>query len=130
MKKQTWKAAVSAAAIAATATVSARSLLYYYDFDAVEDGALVINRMANAGKLPADLENVPMLGYADAVIETPKEVCVFEFKYRKSAKAAIKQIRERGYADKWIGGDRPVTLVGINFNPKKRNIDMPIIEKV
>ena len=91
---------------------------------------LVINRMANAGKLPADLENVPMPGYADAVIETPKEVCVFEFKYRKSAKAAIRQIRERGYADKWIGGERPVTLVGINFNPKKRNIDMPIIEKV
>ena len=45
-------------------------------------------------------------------------------------KAAIRQIRERGYADKWIGGERPVTLVGINFNPKKRNIDMPIIEPV
>ena len=74
-------------------------------------------------------EVATMLGYADAVIETPKEVCVFEFKYRRSAKAAIRQIRERGYADKWIGGDRPVTLVGINFNPKKRNIDMPIIEK-
>ena len=74
-------------------------------------------------------EVATMLGYADAVIETPKEVCVFEFKYRRSAKAAIKQIRERGYADKWIGGERPVTLVGINFNPKKRNIDMPIIEK-
>ena len=74
-------------------------------------------------------EVATMLGYADAVIETPKEVCVFEFKYRKSAKAAIRQIRERGYADKWIGGARPVTLVGINFNPKKRNIDMPIIEK-
>ena len=41
-----------------------------------------------------------------------------------------REIRERGYADKWIGGERPVTLVGINFNPKKRNIDMPIIEKV
>ena len=74
-------------------------------------------------------EVATMLGYADAVIETPKEVCVFKFKYRKSAKAAIRQIRERGYADKWIGGERPVTLVGINFNPKKRNIDMPIIEK-
>ncbi len=67
-------------------------------------------------------------GYADAVIETPDNVFVFEFKYRKSAKAAIRQIRERGYADKWIGGKRPVTLIGINFNPKKRNIDMPIVE--
>ena len=67
-------------------------------------------------------------GYADAVIETPANVFVFEFKYRKSAKAAIRQIRERGYADKWIGGKRLVTLIGINFNPKKRNIDLPIVE--
>jgi len=35
---------------------------------------------------------------------------------------------ERGYADKWAAGPRPVTLVGINFNPKKRNIDLPVIE--
>ena len=69
-----------------------------------------------------------MLGYADAVIETSSAVYVFEFKYRKSAKAAIRQIRQRGYADKWAGGPRPVTLVGINFNPRKRNIDMPVVE--
>ena len=87
---------------------------------------LLFASMTGANPQP---EVATMLGYADAVIETPKEVCVFEFKYRKSAKAAIRQIRERGYADKWIGGERPVTLVGINFNPKKRNIDMPIIEK-
>ena len=68
-------------------------------------------------------------GYADAVVEQPSAVYVFEFKYNESSEAAIRQIRERGYADKWIGGERPVTLVGINFNPKKRNIDMPIIEK-
>ena len=73
-------------------------------------------------------EVATFFGYADAVIETPKSVCVFEFKYAKSAKAAIRQIRQRGYADKWIGGKRPVTLVGINFNPRKRNIDLPIIE--
>ena len=73
-------------------------------------------------------EVASIFGYADAVIETPANVFVFEFKYRKSAKAAIRQIRERGYADKWIGGKRPVTLIGINFNPKKRNIDMPIVE--
>ena len=73
-------------------------------------------------------EVVSIFGYADAVIETPTDVYVFEFKYRKSAKAAIRQIRERDYAAKWAGGKRPVTLIGINFNPKKRNIDMPIVE--
>ena len=83
--------------------------------------------MCGANPLP---EQPSFFGYADAVIETPKEVCVFEFKYRRSAKAAIKQIRDRGYADKWIGGDRPVILIGINFNPKKRNIDMPVIERL
>ena len=67
-------------------------------------------------------------GYADAVVETPSAVYVLEFKYDESAKAAVGQIRERGYADKLIGGPRPVTLVGVNFNPKKRNIDMPVIE--
>ena len=68
-------------------------------------------------------------GYADAVVERPSAVYVFEFKYDESSEAAIRQIRERGYADKWIGGARPVTLVGINFNPKKRNIDIPVIEQ-
>ncbi|MBO7683340.1 MAG: AAA family ATPase [Kiritimatiellae bacterium] len=73
-------------------------------------------------------EVASIFGYADAVIETPTDVYVFEFKYRRSAKAAIRQIRERDYAAKWAGGKRPVTLIGINFNPKKRNIDMPIVE--
>ena len=67
-------------------------------------------------------------GYADAVVERPGGVYVVEFKYGRSSDEAIRQIRERGYADKWIGGGRPVTLVGVNFNPKKRNIDMPVIE--
>ncbi len=67
-------------------------------------------------------------GYADAVVECPQAVYVFEFKYDESSEAAIRQIRDRGYADKWMGGARPVTLIGINFNPKKRNIDIPIVE--
>ena len=86
---------------------------------------LLFASMTGANPQP---EFATMFGYADAVIETSTGVCVFEFKYAKSAKAAIRQIRTRGYADKWIGGKRPVTLVGINFNPRKRNIDMPIIE--
>ena len=69
-----------------------------------------------------------MLGYADAVIETPGAVYVLEFKFDRTADEAIRQIRERGYADKWAGGARPVTLVGINFDPNRRNIDMPVIE--
>ena len=47
MRKQTWRAAVSAAAIAASATAASsahgRSLLYYYDFEDVQNGGLVYN---------------------------------------------------------------------------------------
>jgi hypothetical protein len=83
--------------------------------------------MSMCGANPAP-EFPSVRGYADAVIETPDNVFVFEFKYNKSSKAAMRQIRERGYADKWKDGPRPVTLVGINFNSRKRNIDIPVIE--
>ena len=67
-------------------------------------------------------------GYADAIIETKKFVWVFEFKFDRSAKAAVRQIREKGYADAYKADRRPVTLVGINFRKAKRNIDEPLFE--
>ncbi len=69
-------------------------------------------------------------GYADAIIQQPAAVFVVEFKYDRTAEEAIKQIRDMGYADKWRGGPRPVTLVGVNYNPAKRNIDIPIVESL
>ena len=73
-------------------------------------------------------EQTSARGYADAIVETKRAVHVFEFKFNKSAKAAIRQIREKGYADAYKADKRPVTLIGINFSAKKRNIDEPIIE--
>ena len=75
-------------------------------------------------------EQASARGYADAIVETKKAVYVFEFKFNKSAKAAIRQIREKGYADAYKVGKRPVTLIGINFSSKKRNIDEPLIESL
>ena len=69
-------------------------------------------------------------GYADAIVETKKFVWVFEFKYQKSAQAAIRQIREKGYADAYKGDRRPVTLVGVNFRLSKRNIDEPLFAQL
>ena len=69
-------------------------------------------------------------GYADAIIETKTFVWVFEFKFNKSAKAAVGQIRAKGYADQYKGDRRPVTLVGVNFRTAKRNIDEPLFAKM
>ena len=67
-------------------------------------------------------------GRADAILETKDFVWVFEFKYNKSAKAAIQQIKAKGYADQFKGDQRPVTLIGINFRTAKRYIDEPLFE--
>ena len=69
-------------------------------------------------------------GYADAIVETRKFVWVFEFKFNKTANAAIRQIREKGYAAQYKGDRRPVTLVGVNFRTAKRNIDEPLFAKM
>ena len=68
-------------------------------------------------------------GYADAIIETRRFVWVFEFKFNKSTAAAVRQIREKGYAAQYKGDKRPVTLVGVNFRTAKRNIDEPLFAK-
>ena len=47
---------------------------------------------------------------------------------RESLSGLVDGLCERGYADKWKGGPRPVTLVGINFSSRKRNIDFPLVE--
>ncbi len=73
-------------------------------------------------------EVVTARGYADAIIETPKAVYVFEFKYNRSAADAIRQIRDKGHADAYRAGKRPVTLVGINFSSRTRNVQEPKIE--
>ena len=43
-----------------------------------------------------------------------------------SSQAAIRQVREKWYADVYKGDKRPVTLVGVNFRTAKRNIDEPL----
>ena len=74
-------------------------------------------------------EEETAFGRADAILETKDFVWVFEFKYNQSAKAAIQQIKSKGYADQFKGDRRPVTLIGINFRNAKRNIDEPVFEE-
>ena len=71
-------------------------------------------------------EEESAFGVADAIIETKDFVWIFEFKYNKSAKAALTQIRTKGYDAPFKGDRRPVTLVGINYRSTRRNIDEPL----
>ena len=66
-------------------------------------------------------------GRADMVVLTGGQVFVFEFKMADKAdnaelvlEAALNQIRERGYAEKYLGRNEPVHLVAIVFGGEDR----------
>ena len=62
-------------------------------------------------------------GRIDILLKMDFGIWIFEFKYNKSADEAIDQIRTRRYMDALRGDSRPVHLIGVNINKKKRNID-------
>ena len=68
-------------------------------------------------------------GRADAILKDKGGVYVFEFKYGKTPQEAIDQARTKDYAGPWLDGKPPVFLVGVNYDPKKRGIDDPLVEK-
>jgi Predicted AAA-ATPase/PD-(D/E)XK nuclease superfamily len=62
-------------------------------------------------------------GRADAIVQTPTHVYIFEFKFNKSAQAAIEQIKQRNYAAKYRAANKVITGIGVNFNAKEKGID-------
>ena len=68
-------------------------------------------------------------GRADAILMDKGGVYVFEFKYGKTAKEAVDQARAKDYAGPWLDGNPPVFYVGVNYDPGKRGIDAPLVEK-
>ena len=68
-------------------------------------------------------------GRADAILKDKSGVYVFEFKYGKTAREAIDQARTKDYAGPWLDGDPPVFCVGVNYDPARRGIDDPLVEK-
>jgi hypothetical protein len=61
-------------------------------------------------------------GRIDTVIVNRSHIYIFEFKMDQPAKMAIDQIKENGYASPYLSDGKPITLIGINFSKKKRNI--------
>jgi hypothetical protein len=66
-------------------------------------------------------------GRADAVVELPDAIYVFEFKLLKdgngdTAEAALKQIDDKGYMIPYTASGRRLMKVGIQFDADERNI--------
>lgn len=69
-------------------------------------------------------------GRADAVLQFPDSVFVFEFKYDHTAEAALAQAEEKDYGGPFANGKRKVYLIGVNYNPTNRNIDPPCCKEL
>ena len=64
----------------------------------------------------AQVEQHSAKGRADCIVETGKYAYIFEFKKDSSAKDALKQIEENGYALPYAADSRIVYKIGVNFS--------------
>ncbi len=62
-------------------------------------------------------------GRSDIVIETTDYVYIMEFKVNGSAEEALKQIEEKGYAQRYRAGKAQIIEIGASFSSRQRNIE-------
>ena len=74
--------------------------------------------------MQVETEVVCSTGRVDMVITTPERIYLFEFKVMTAGtpQDAIAQLKASGYLAQFNGDKRPIHLVGISFDEKKRNV--------
>ena len=70
-------------------------------------------------------------GRLDMAVLFNEQVWLFEFKTVEKAPegAALAQIGEKGYADKYRHPGQPIHLVGVKFSRKERNVAAFAVER-
>jgi hypothetical protein len=83
----------------------------YYAYFASLGLDLVLEESSNAGRL-------------DTALRFNGQVYLFEFKVVELVPEgrALQQIKDRGYADKYRLGDRPIHLIGVEFSRERRSV--------
>jgi len=72
-------------------------------------------------------EDPTNIGRIDAVLETKETIYIMEFKMG-SEQDALAQIKEMGYHEKYGESGKKIVLMGIGFDPEKRNIGNYLLE--
>jgi hypothetical protein len=62
-------------------------------------------------------------GRLDSVVHTPSHIYLLEFKINQSAAAALQQMEEKRYADRYRTEGKTLVGLGINFTTDKRAIE-------
>ena len=76
-----------------------------------------------------DVEVASREGRIDAVVETKTHIYLFEFKKDRTAKAAIQQIKDNNYPDRFALSKKEIYLIGMSFSLQKRGINDSAIVK-
>ncbi len=69
-----------------------------------------------------DTEVCTNIGRIDAVLKTNNDIYVLEFKLNGTADEAIEQIHAKRYFEPYLNDGRKITLIGIAFSAKTRNL--------
>jgi hypothetical protein len=77
-----------------------------------------------------DVEIATNIGRIDAVIMTEKFLYILEFKLNGDAQKAIEQIKTKKYFEQYQDDLRPISLIGISFDTKEKNIGSVVIDEV
>ncbi len=77
--------------------------------------------MVSASGVNAQSEVITSRGRIDLVVEFDDKIYIIEFKCGQSAKAGLKQIKEKGYAEIIQKTGKKLILMGINFDSEKKN---------
>ena len=78
--------------------------------------------MVSASGTDVKSEVITSQGRIDMTAKFSDKVFIMEFKCNQSAEAGIKQIQEKGYADKYKQSGKKIFFMGINFSTEKRNL--------
>ena len=77
----------------------------------------------------AEVEVINVGGFADLVLKYQKKVFIFEIKVRGTAKAAIKQIKDKGYARRYTDA-KEIYLIGVIMDTNKRRVKEMEVELI
>ncbi|PCK01682.1 MAG: hypothetical protein COA42_22945, partial [Alteromonadaceae bacterium] len=69
-----------------------------------------------------EVEVTTNVGRIDCVIQTKDSIFILEFKLNGTKEQALQQIKDKGYAQKYLGADKQIILLGVAFDAEQRNI--------
>jgi hypothetical protein len=75
------------------------------------------------------VEDPTNIGRIDAVLETRNKIYIMEFKIG-SEQEALAQIKAMKYYEKYLGKGKEIVLMGIGFDPGKRNLGNWLLESL